>query len=163
MDVKERIFQQILVLSHKQEEQRKRRHDQLLAEISQLAPGCESCKNLSLTELHVIQSIGQGGHLNVTAISQKIGVTKSAISKITTKLMQKGLIERYQLHDNQKEVYFRLSGQGETVFSIHERHHRKIGDEWKSFLGRYAEEELGFLHRLLQDALEMADQKQRDE
>ncbi|HZG80106.1 MAG TPA: MarR family transcriptional regulator [Brevibacillus sp.] len=163
MDVKERIFQQILVLSHKQEEQRKQRHDQLLLEISQLAPGCESCKNLSLTELHVIQCIGLGGNANVTAISQKIGVTKSAISKITTKLLNKGLITRYQLQDNQKEVYFRLTEQGEVVFTIHEQQHQKIGNEWKAFLGRYTGEELAFLHRLLQDALELDNQKQRDE
>lgn len=163
LDVKERIFQHLLVLSHKQEEQRKQRHDQLLHEISQLAPGCEPCKNLSLTELHVIQCIGLSNNVNVTGISQKIGVTKSAISKITTKLLKKGLVTRYQFHDNQKEVYFRLSEQGEAVFTIHEQQHQKIGNEWKRFLGKYTAEELAFLHRLLQDALELADQKQRDE
>lgn len=163
MDVKESIFQQILVLSHKQEERRKQRHDRLLDEINRLAPDCAPCKNLSLTELHVIQCIGLGGDANVTAISQKIGVTKSAVSKITAKLLTKELITRYQLHGNQKEVYFRLSRQGEAVFSIHEQQHQNISSEWKAFLGRYTAEELAFLHRLLQDALELADQKQRDE
>lgn len=90
-------------------------------------------------------------------------MTKSAVSKITAKLLTKGLITRYQLHGNQKEVYFRLSRQGEAVFSIHEQQHQNISSEWKAFLGRYTAEELAFLHRLLQDALELADQKQRDE
>jgi len=92
--------------------------------------------DLSVTELHVIQSIGEKDKVNVTSIAQHIGVTKSAISKITGKLLKKGLIERYQLADNQKEVFFRLTSGGESVFSFHERFHRRLErrmlDFWRS-------------------------------
>ena len=35
-------------------------------------------------------------------------MTRGAISKITKKLIKKGIIESYQKPDNKKEIYFRL-------------------------------------------------------
>lgn len=52
-------------------------------------------------------------------------MTKGAISKLTKKLTDRGLIESYQKPDNKKEVYFRLTEQGRTIFNIHEELHNE--------------------------------------
>lgn len=110
--------------------------------------------SLSITELHVISEIGSNARVNVTTIAQKIGVTKSAISKITVKLLKKGLLERYQLEDNQKEVFFRLTKVGELVNSIHDSFHAKLENDMIRFLDRYSKEELAFVSRFIGEATE---------
>lgn len=144
------------MMLHKQEDRSKRREALLLEQIRKSMPDFDELGGLSITELHVIQSIGSQEQVNVTTIAQRIGVTKSAISKITSKLMKKDLIERYQLEDNQKEVFFRLTTAGESVFHFHELFHSRLERHMLEFLSRYSDEELAFLQRVIRDAtLEM--------
>lgn len=137
---------------HKQEDRSKRRESLLLEQIKKSMPDYEGGLNLSITELHVIQAIGSQEKMNVTSIAKEIGVTKSAISKITGKLLKKELIERYQLEDNQKEVFFRLAPGGESVFAFHERFHTRLERHMREFLGRYSEAELEFLEKVIREA-----------
>ena len=53
-------------------------------------------------------------------------MTRGAISKITKKLIKKGVIESYQKSDNKKEIYFRLTKSGKAVYEIHENLHKKF-------------------------------------
>lgn len=45
-------------------------------------------------------------------LSAKLGVTKSAVTQMNAKLLDKGLIERFQDYKNKKEKYFRLTNEG---------------------------------------------------
>ncbi|MED1791696.1 MarR family transcriptional regulator [Brevibacillus nitrificans] len=152
MDLKQKIWDQWVLMLHKQEDRAKRREALLLEQIRKSMPDYDEVADLSITELHVIQSIGEKGNVNVTSLAQRIGVTKSAISKITSKLLKKGLIDRYQLEDNQKEVFFRLTSGGESVFSFHEIFHRRLERQMLSFLSQYSDSELEFLQRVMRDA-----------
>ncbi|MED1721529.1 MarR family transcriptional regulator [Brevibacillus parabrevis] len=154
LDQKTKIWNQWLTLLHKQEERSKRRESLLLAKIRSSIPDYQHLDSLSITELHVISEIGSNARVNVTTIAQKIGVTKSAISKITVKLLKKGLLERYQLEDNQKEVFFRLTKVGELVNSIHDSFHAKLENDMIRFLDRYSKEELAFVSRFIGEATE---------
>ena len=49
---------------------------------------------------------------NVTALAEVLGVTRGGASKAVARLQSMGLVERYQLPDNRKEVYYRLSENG---------------------------------------------------
>ena len=49
---------------------------------------------LNLTEVHCIHWIGILDHANVTKVSNEMGMTRGAISKICKKLLQKQLIEK---------------------------------------------------------------------
>ncbi|WP_236708076.1 MarR family transcriptional regulator [Brevibacillus choshinensis] len=156
VDQKQKIWNQWVLMLHKQEDRAKRREALLLEQIRKSMPDYDELGGLSITELHVIQSIGSQEKVNVTTIAQQIGVTKSAISKIASKLMKKKLIERYQLEDNQKEVFFRLTRAGESVFRFHELFHSKLERHMLEFLGRYSDAELEFLQNVMRDAtLEM--------
>ena len=59
------------------------------------------------SETHCIDYIGRLELPNVTKIAEHMGMTRGAISKMTKKLLAKGLIEKYTLESNKKEVYFK--------------------------------------------------------
>ncbi|MGZ0049589.1 MarR family transcriptional regulator [Brevibacillus gelatini] len=152
MDQKAKVWNQCLALLHKQEEQSKRREALLLRQIQDSIPDSQQLGSLSVTELHVISVIGKNTRMNVTTIAQNIGVTKSAISKITVKLLKKGLLERFQLEDNQKEVFFRLTKVGELVNSIHDSFHAQLEKKMYRFLDNFSEAELTCIARFIGEA-----------
>jgi DNA-binding MarR family transcriptional regulator len=53
-------------------------------------------------------------------------MTRGAITKLTQKLIKKGILESYQKPDNKKEIYFRLTRQGEAINKVHEELHREF-------------------------------------
>ncbi|NQF16496.1 MarR family transcriptional regulator [Brevibacillus sp. HB1.3] len=154
MDPKKKLWNRWITFLHKQEERSKLREEMLLRQIKNSVPDYDRVGRLSVTELHVLQEVGRKDRVNVTTIAQHIGVTKSAISKITVKLLKKGLLERYQLEDNQKEVFFRLTSVGEMVNEIHEHYHQRLENDVYRFLDRYTPDELAFLDEVIREATE---------
>ncbi|MBC8947419.1 MarR family transcriptional regulator [Xenorhabdus sp. TS4] len=105
----------------------------------------------SLSELHVIQCIGESVLLNITSISQALGMTKGAISKICAKLLQRSIVEKLKMVDNQKETYFSFTDEGKLIFSAHEKLHRQIEARWLRILENYSPEELMTIRRFIAD------------
>ena len=59
--------------------------------------------------------IGRLEKPNVTALSDATGITRGGVSKAVARLDEAGLIERYQLPENRKEVYYRLTPAGIAI------------------------------------------------
>ena len=57
------------------------------------------------SEIHCIDWIGKLDNPNVTKLSSRLSMTRSAISKIIKKLVAKGAITSYKCKDNKKEIY----------------------------------------------------------
>lgn len=57
-------------------------------------------------------------------------MTRGAISKLTKKLIKKGLIVSYQKPDNKKEIYFRLTEQGKVINKVHEKLQKEHQERW---------------------------------
>lgn len=68
-------------------------------------------------------------------------MTRGAISKLTKKLIQKGLIESYQKSDNKKEIYFRLTEQGKVIYNVHEDLHKEFQERDKAVFEQVTEEQ----------------------
>lgn len=75
------------------------------------------------SEIHCIDAIGRIENPNATQIAQKLSMTRSAIGKITKRLIRNGDIVSYQNPNNQKEIYFKLTAKGESLFKEHEQRH----------------------------------------
>lgn len=75
------------------------------------------------SEIHTIAAIGDLEEPNVTQIASHMNVTRSAISKITKKLLEQDLIESYQLDDNKQKIFFRLTKSGQFLYDEHEKRH----------------------------------------
>ncbi|MFB0840754.1 MarR family transcriptional regulator [Paenibacillus oleatilyticus] len=110
--------------------------------------------DLNLSEIHLIACIGDHGPINVTTISEKTDLTKGSVTRITQKLLALDLIKKQQLHDNKKEVYFRLTAKGQKLHLIHDRLHQDIEQRFMLLLDKYTPEQLTFARELLQDLLE---------
>ncbi|MDF2570234.1 MAG: transcriptional regulator [Sporomusa sp.] len=108
-------------------------------------------EEIGLTEVHCIDCIGMTDHPNVTKISEQMGLTRAGISKISKRLISKGLIESYQEPENNKEIYFKLTVSGQSVYEEHKKTHNKAQQEWLAFLEHYSTEEQAVILRFLVD------------
>ena len=103
------------------------------------------------SETHCIDFIGRLTLPNVTKVAEHMGMTRGAVSKLTKKLLAKGLIGKYTLETNHKEVYFRLTEAGKELFDEHARRHERWERRDMEFLERYPEEEIVIVRRFMQE------------
>lgn len=85
-------------------------------------------------EIDLLEKIDEYPQLNVSMLSQKSGVTKSAVTQMTVRLLDKGLIERYQNPHNRKEKYFRLTQNGSEVRKQHEEYNQTAAEQIQRYL-----------------------------
>ena len=86
----------------------------------------DSLKGYKSSEVHCIEYIGRNVDSNVTKLAESFYMTRGAISKMTKKLIKKGVIESYQKPENKKEIYFRLTEQGLVIYKVHEKLHNEF-------------------------------------
>jgi len=101
----------------------------------------DSFEDYKPSEVHCIEYIGRNVDSNVTKLAESFYMTRSAISKITKKLIEKGFIESYQKPDNKKEIYFRLTEQGKVIHKIHEELHKEFQERDKVIFDQVTEEQ----------------------
>ncbi len=108
-------------------------------------------KEYKPSEVHCIEYIGRNIDSNVTKLAESFYMTRSAMSKITKKLIEKGFIESYQKSDNKKEIYFRLTPQGKAINKVHEELHKEFRERDKAVFEPVTEEQfdsmLSFMER----------------
>ncbi|OME86604.1 MarR family transcriptional regulator [Paenibacillus sp. FSL A5-0031] len=102
----------------------------------------DSLKGYKSSEVHCIEYIEKNADSNVTILAESFYMTRGAISKITKKLIKKGLIESYQKSDNKKEIYFRLTEQGKVIYNIHEDLHKEFQERDKAVFEQVTEEQV---------------------
>jgi DNA-binding MarR family transcriptional regulator len=93
------------------------------------------------SEVHCIEVIGKNANSNVTKLAESFYMTGGAISKLTKKLIQKGVIESYRKPDNKKEIYFRLTERGKVIYKIHEELHNEFQERDKAVFEQISEEQ----------------------
>lgn len=101
----------------------------------------ESLKEYKPSEVHCIEFIEKIKDANVTKLAESLYMTRGAISKLTKKLINKGLIESYQKPVNKKEIYFRLTEQGKVIYTIHEELHTEFRERDKIVFEQVTDEQ----------------------
>jgi len=105
----------------------------------------DSLKGYKSSEVHCIEYIGRNVDSNVTKLAESFYMTRGAISKITKKLIKKGIIESYQKPDNKKEIYFRLTEQGKIINKVHEELHKEFQERDKAVFEQVTEEQFDIM------------------
>ncbi len=103
------------------------------------------------SETHCIDYIGRLELPNVTKIAEHMGMTRGAISKMTKKLLAKGLIEKYTLESNKKEVYFKLTDLGKMLFEEHAKRHKRWEKRDMEFLSHYSTEDVKTVYQFMKE------------
>lgn len=101
----------------------------------------EALKDYKSSEVHCIEYIGGNTDSNVTKLAEAFYMTRSAISKLTKKMIAKGYIESYQKPDNKKEIYFGLTSQGKEIYMIHQKLHKEFQERDKAVFEQVTEED----------------------
>ncbi|MBC1475073.1 MarR family transcriptional regulator [Listeria grandensis] len=109
----------------------------------------ESLKGYTPSEVHCIEYMEENADSNVTILADSCYMTRGAISKMTKKLIKKGLIESYQKPDNKKEIYFRLTEQGKKVYKIHDDLHNEFKERDKVVFEEVTEEQFDSILRFV--------------
>ncbi|MEK8130734.1 MarR family transcriptional regulator [Paenibacillus filicis] len=109
----------------------------------------DSLKGHKSSEVHCIECIERNVDSNVTKLAESLYMTSGAISKITKKLVKKGLIESYQKPENKKEIYFRLTEQGKVIYNIHEELHQEFQERDKAVFEQVTEEQFDSMLRFM--------------
>lgn len=103
------------------------------------------------SETHCIDYIGRTQLPNVTKIAENMQMTRGAISKMTKKLLAKGLLEKYTLESNKKEIYFRLTASGMELYQEHEKRHKLWEKRDMEFLARYSKAEIEAVTKFMKE------------
>ncbi|MDR3600312.1 MAG: MarR family transcriptional regulator [Desulfosporosinus sp.] len=97
------------------------------------------------SEVHCIEYIGKNVDSNVTKLAESFYMTRGAISKLTKKLIKRGIIESYQKPDNKKEIYFSLTSQGQVINKVHEELHKEFQERDKAVFEQVSEEQFDIM------------------
>ncbi|MDR1148279.1 MAG: MarR family transcriptional regulator [Spirochaetaceae bacterium] len=98
-------------------------------------------KGYTSSEVHCVELIGKNANANETRLAESFYMTRGAISKMTKKLIKKGLIESCRKPDNRKEICFRLTGRGEEINKAHEELHKAFRERDKAVFEQVSEEQ----------------------
>lgn len=103
------------------------------------------------SEIHCIDLIGKLEQPNVTKLSSKLSMTRSAISKIVKKLLTNGDITSYKRKDNKKEIYYKLSEKGQILFDEHFKRHSDWEKRDEKFFNQLDDKDLQTVSRFLNE------------
>lgn len=110
----------------------------------------DSLKDYKSSEVHCIEYIGRNADSNVAKLAESFYMTTGAISKLTKKLIKKGIIASYQKPDNKKEIYFRLTEQGKVIYKIHEELHKEFQERDQAVFEQVTEEQFDSMLRFVE-------------
>lgn len=82
----------------------------------------------------MLDAIHRHPDANATELSQALGVTRSALTQMGARLVEKELVERYARPDNKKEKYFRRTALGDATWDAHQACHAEANQEMCAFL-----------------------------
>ncbi|QPZ42669.1 MarR family transcriptional regulator [Bacillus halotolerans] len=117
----------------------------------------------NITSIHVVDCIGQHEPINNTGIAKKMNLSKANVTKISTKLIKEEFINRYQLTDNKKEVYFKLTRKGRQIFDLHEKLHKKKELAFYQFLDSFSQDEQNAVLKFLEQLTSRLEAEQTDD
>jgi len=104
---------------------------------------------LHCSEIHTLMAIGKNPDVNLTNLSRLLGISKSAISQMVSKLAKKDLVEKHRDMENDKEVLLHLTPRGTIAYLGHEQHHAKIYARMHRNIGDLTDDQFALILRFL--------------
>lgn len=102
----------------------------------------QSLRKYNNSELHIIAAIGDLEQPNVTSLAEHMKMTRGGICKNIKKLTEAGLISSYQRDGNAKNIYYRLTDTGKTIYEKHAQAHEAWLARDMAFIKGFSDEQL---------------------
>lgn len=78
---------------------------------------------LSMNEVHILEAIYNTDPPNMTSVSNRLLITVGTLTTAIDRLVIKGYVERYQMEEDRRKVYLRLTEKGLKVKKVHDSFH----------------------------------------
>ncbi|MGV8907165.1 MAG: MarR family transcriptional regulator [Acetobacterium sp.] len=111
-------------------------------------PSSDGAHALFPSELKALDMIGGFSPINLTQLAKKLSISKSAVSKCSTKLLEKGLITKEKSQTNTREVVFMLSDSGQSIYNQLEEAHSDLFNPINTTIDSFSNRELHELQGL---------------
>ncbi len=98
--------------------------------------------DLSITELHTIETIGMYNERTMSDVAHDLEITVGSLTTAINKLIKKGYVERKRIEEDRRVVLIKLTKKGKLAYRVHEKFHHEMIDE---VIEELTEEEEGIL------------------
>lgn len=105
--------------------------------------------SLNTASLSTLDVISKHEQENMSAIGQMMGLTKGAISQMTSKLEQKGMIQKKKLDGNDKEIFLSITEKGQEALVEYHHLHDSFYNGMQELLNSYSEKEVSVIQSFL--------------
>lgn len=85
--------------------------------------------DLSIKEMHTIETIGLKGNLSSNQVSKILSVTPGTLSVSIQNLVKKGYVERVQSLKDRRVVKLKLTKTGKLIYRLHHKFHMDMVKE----------------------------------
>ena len=106
-------------------------------------------------EAYIVHEIGNTPKITVTELSEKLNKTKSAVSQMVKRLMDKGLVEQTRDTENRRIYHLTLTKDGGKVYNDHIEFNRVCQKITFDMLSGFSDEELA-VHTKVQQMINKA-------
>ena len=103
--------------------------------------------DVSITEMHIMEKIGEAGSSRMTDIARALDVTLATLTVACDRMQKKDLIERTRAEKDRRVVMVSLTAKGQAAWQYHEKFHHDLID---AALAGLSEEEQKALSRALE-------------
>ena len=103
--------------------------------------------DVSITEMHIMEKIGEAGSSRMTDIARTLDVTLATLTVACDRMQKKDLIERTRAEKDRRVVMVSLTPKGQAAWQYHEKFHHDLID---AALTDMSEEEQNALSRALE-------------
>jgi len=107
----------------------------------------EEFKDISVTDMHIIEAIGVMEPRTMSKIAKALNVTMGTLTIGVNGLVKKGYVERNRSQIDRRIVYASLTTKGKTAYVHHMRFHK---DMINSVINDITEEEAAILTKTLE-------------
>ncbi len=83
-------------------------------------------KNLTITEVHIIEAIGDEAKQSMSQIAAKLGVAVATLTTAVDKLVAKGYVDRNRSAEDRRIVHVALTRTGHIALRMHRLYHARI-------------------------------------
>ena len=83
-------------------------------------------KELSITEIHTIECIGQHKTVSMSQVAAELGITQSTLTVAVDKLVKKNYVIRQRDENDRRVVMIKLENKGRLAYKMHERFHKLL-------------------------------------
>ena len=83
-------------------------------------------RDISVKDMHIIESIGVKAPRNMSAVSRDLSVTVGTLTTAVNGLVKKGYVRRMRSEEDRRVVLISLTQKGERAYAHHQAFHDKM-------------------------------------